>query len=314
MILTTKTIEYPHHLALLYKKAIRYEWLSFFYMISASIFSFLLMSGSQTMKTVWLEDFLGILPPLSFLISSRVVKWRPNKNFAYGFHKVVGIAFLTSSLALFILGAYLLIDGLHVLIKQEHPNIPNIHLFNHTIWLGYLMIVALLWSSIPSTFLGHIKISLAHPLYDKILYTDSKMNKASWMSGFSSIVGIIGIGFGFWWADATVAIIISLSILKDGYLNLKQSILDLINEIPKNLDETKTDPLIAEVKQLIKEEQWIKSFKLRFRDEGHVFFGEIFVETKEKDIAVEKLMDLRKKIENYHWRLLDIVIVPMQFD
>jgi divalent metal cation (Fe/Co/Zn/Cd) transporter len=254
---------------------------------------------------------LGIIPPASFLIASKVIQIRPNKNFAYGFHKTVGIAFLSSSLALFILGLFLLLDGLRVLIAQHHPKILTITILNQTIWQGYIMILALLWSSVPSTILGHIKISLSKKLYDKILYADAKMNKASWMSGFASIVGIVGIGLGYWWADALIGMIISINIIYDGYNNTKQAILDLINEIPKTIDETKTDPLLMEIRELIKNEKWVKSFQLRFRDDGHVFFGEIFIEPKENPLDIIKIMRLQTKIQKYHWRLLDIVIMPI---
>jgi divalent metal cation (Fe/Co/Zn/Cd) transporter len=310
MLHITRAVEFPPRLKMLYQKAIRYEWISFVYMITAALFSFLVMGDSQTMKTVWLEDFLGIVPPASFLVASKIIYRRPNKDFAYGFHKAGGIAFLTSSLVLFFLGVYLLVDGSRVLIMREHPVLSNISIGGYSIWIGYLMILALLWSSVPSTILGHIKIPLANKLYDKILYTDSKMNKASWMSGFASIFGIIGIGLGYWWADATVAILISSSIISDGYKNLKQAVLDLIGEVPKTIDETKTDLLINEVKSLIKQESWIKSFKVRFRDEGHVFFGEIFIEPKENPLDVKKIDKLRKDIERYNWRLLDVVIMP----
>ena len=236
----TKTLEFPAKLNPVYAKAIKYEWISFIYMISATIFSFLVMSNSQTMKTIWLEDTLGIIPPLSFLISSKIIKKRATKQFPYGFHRVTGMAFLTSSLALFFLGVYLLIDGSMTLLTRKHPFIPNVVFMGHSIWLGYLMIIALLWSSLPSTILGHIKIPLAKQLYDKILFTDSKMNKASWMSGFASIFGIAGIGLGFWWADASVGIIISFSIINDGFNNLKQSVLDLLDEVPKELGQSTT--------------------------------------------------------------------------
>lgn len=307
----TKTLEFPSELKPLYAKAVRYEWLSLFYMISAATFSFLVMSNSQTMKTVWLEDTLGIIPPLSFLISSKMIKWNANRNFPYGFHRITSMAYFTSSLALFILGAFLLVDGTFVLLKQDHPTIPTIFFSNYSIWLGFLMIAALCWSSLPSTIFGHIKIPLAHKLNDKILFADSKMNKASWMSGFASIVGILGIGMGFWWADASIGIFISLTILKDGYSNLKQSILDLLDEIPKSLGSNSTDPLMAKVKSLIMKEDWVKSVELRFRDEGHVFFGDVFITPKNKDFSWEKIALLKNTIEQFDWRLQDIVIMPV---
>jgi divalent metal cation (Fe/Co/Zn/Cd) transporter len=311
----TKTLEFPPHLLPIFRKARKYEWISLIYMISATLFSFLVMSNSQTMKTVWLEDMLGIIPPASFLMASKIICWKPNKNFPYGYHKINEIAYLVSSLALFILGIYLLVDGSYVLIIQEYPQVPYITLFNHSIWLGYIMIIALMWSSIPSTFLGHIKIPLAFALYDKILLADSKMNKASWMSGFASIVGVIGIGIGFWWADALVGIIISIDIIKDGYTHLKQATLDLIDELPKSLENNKkTDPLISEVKSIVQKEKWVDSVKIRFRDDGHVFFGEIFIAPKSKTVSMESVNKLHAKIKKHHWRLHDIVIMLIPSD
>lgn len=306
----TRNLEFPKALEKVYSRAIKYEWISFIYMISAAIFSFSVMSNSQTMKTVWLEDTLGIIPPASFLITSKIIRWKPTRNFPYGFHKTSGIAFLSSALALFALGIFLFCDGLIVLLNQEHPTIPSIIIFRHEIWLGFLMIVALLWSSIPSMVLGHIKLPLAHRLYDKVLYADSKMNKASWMSGFASILGIIGIGLGYWWADALAGIIISINIINDGFNNVKQAILDLLDEIPKAIGSNKTDKLISEVRSLIDTQEWITSAKLRFRDEGHVFFGDILVETNNKTISIDKIDELQQKILNINWRLHDIIIMP----
>lgn len=305
----SNALEFPSHLNPLYKKAIRYEWISLLYVLSASVFSFLALSNSQTMKTVWLEDLLGIIPPASFLISSKIICWNPNKNFPYGYHRVTSAAYLTSSLALFILGAYLLIDGLFVLLQQEHASIPDVYIGRHPIWFGYFMIIALLWSSIPSTFLGHIKLPLAYKLHDRILLADSKMNKASWMSGFASIIGVIGIGFGFWWADALVGMIISIDILKDGFTHVKQAVFNLLNETPKSLKNSKTDVLIAELKSLIKKEEWVESVSLRFREEGHILFGEVFINPNKKSVSINAIDTLHEKIKKHHWRVHDVVLM-----
>ncbi|OGT43657.1 MAG: hypothetical protein A3F13_10075 [Gammaproteobacteria bacterium RIFCSPHIGHO2_12_FULL_40_19] len=63
--------------------------------------------------------------------------------------KVFCIGFLSSSLALLSLGIFLLVDGGLVLLHQHHPIIPVITVFDHQIWFGYFMVIALLWSSIP---------------------------------------------------------------------------------------------------------------------------------------------------------------------
>jgi divalent metal cation (Fe/Co/Zn/Cd) transporter len=301
-------LEFPSSLKPLYRRALSYEWISFIYALSATLFSFLAMSNSQTMKTIWLEDFLSIIPPASFLITSVIIRWKPNKKFPYGFHRVTTAAYLTSSLALFILGIYLFLDGAHVLFKKEYPIISNFTLAGHSIWFGYVMILALLWSSLPSTVLGHIKIPLAYKLHDRILTADSLMNKASWMSGFASILGIIGIGMGFWWADALGGIIISIDIIHDGYVHTKESLCELINQAPKAINAKYIDPLINKVKLLVKKEIWVESVLVRFREEGHVLFGEIFI-VPNRNVSPKQVRLLQQKIKNIHWRLHDVVIM-----
>lgn len=67
-------------------------------------------------------------------------------------------------------------------------------------------------------FLGRAKLPLSRELYNKILYADADMNKADWSTA-AAILGVIGIGLGFWWADLVAAGVIALDILKDGVTN-----------------------------------------------------------------------------------------------
>ncbi|HHF7349805.1 TPA: hypothetical protein ACPSKE_003020 [Legionella feeleii] len=113
------------------------------------------------------------------------------------------------------------------------------------------------------------------------------------------------------WADAGVGILISLSIINDGFSNLKQSVWDLLDEIPKSLGTNKIDPLMKEVEKIVKQQDWISSLKLRFRDEGHVFLGDIFIVPKENSVSVEKIAQLQNEIRNHNWRLHDIAIMPV---
>src|SRR3546814_16898713 len=83
------------------------------------------------------------------------------------------------------------------------------------------MIPALIFSAVPAMILGHLKLPLAKALYDKALYTDAKTNKADWLTELAAIAGIVAIGYGYWWADAVAAIIISFEIVHDGYVHLR---------------------------------------------------------------------------------------------
>lgn len=305
----SRTFEYPGELQDKFNSAKKIEWVTLFYFISASALMALVMGNSQAMKTAWLEDALSIIPPLSFLIITRIYIKKPDKNFPYGYHRVVSISFLISAVALTFVGFFLLIDSSFKLIKTEHPTINTIMISGHQVWMGYIMIAVLLYSTVPSIILGLKKLPLAKKLSDKTIYTDAMMNKADWMTGLAGMAGILGIGIGWWWADAVAAIVISADILHDGISNLKQAILDLMNQLPKTMEKKVPDPVFNRIKKEAESEKWVKKTGLRFRQEGHVYFGEIFIVADDSTNLQQKTEDLRKRLTSIDWRIFDLTIM-----
>lgn len=302
--------EYPKHLSQKFEQAKKLEWITIGYLIFTSLLMYATMGQSQTMKTAWLEDVLSLTPPISFLIASKLYLKPRNKTFPFGFHRVVTIAYLCSALALFVVGVYLFIDSLVKLITREHPAIGTVVIFGYQIWLGYLMIASLLIATIPAVFLGLKKIPLAKELHEKNLYTDAQMNKADWMTGVAAIVGVVGIGLGWWWADAAAAAIISMDIIHDGYNNLKQSVFDLMNQVPKTADNSTPDPLLNKINETLHRELWIKESKIRVREEGHIYFGEAFVVPNTEKNLVANITTTTKKISSLSWLIYDFNIIP----
>jgi cation diffusion facilitator family transporter len=307
-----ENFEYPEELQKSLEKAKKLEWITVFYLLSTVVVMYLTMGNSQAMKTAWFEDLLSLTPSISFLISSRIFYRKPNKEFPYGYHRVVSIAYLCSSLALFAVGLFLISDSLMTLVKQDRPTIGMITLFGQSFWLGYLMIGALLYSSIPAVILGRMKLPLAEKLHEKNLYTDAEMNKADWMTAFAAIVGIIGIGFGLWWADSAAAALISLDILRDGYKNLKQAVVDLMNQEPKTVNNQETDPLINLVREHLARKTWIRDVRVRLREEGHIYMGEAFVVPAEDLNLTQYINDAAEEIKKINWQLHEVVITPVK--
>ncbi|MGE3180302.1 MAG: cation transporter, partial [Phycisphaerae bacterium] len=186
----------------------RLEWLTLAYLLSVIVLMYLVMGSSQTMKTAWIEDILSAIPPLAYLVADRVRKKPPDLRYPYGYHRAVTIAFLLAAFANLALGVYLAIDSAITLLEGQHPTIGSFHLFGRTIWLGWLMIAVLLWGVIPAFIIGRMKLPVARRLHDKTLHADADMNKADWLTGLAAIGGILGIGYGLWWADAVAALII----------------------------------------------------------------------------------------------------------
>lgn len=307
-----QNFEYPEDLIPVYEKAKRLEWLTVAYLVSTALIIYLTMGNSQAMKTAWFEDIISLTPSISFLIASRIYTKRPTEDFPYGFHRVISIAYLCSAVALLSVGSFLIVDSAITLLKAEHATIGTILLFGQPVWLGYPMIAALLWGTFPAIIIGKKKLPLAKKLHEKNLYTDAQMNKADWMTAAAAIFGVIGIGLGWWWADSVAAIIISIDIIHDGYINLKQAVYDLMNQAPRTVDDQEPDPLIKDVKKLLSNQEWIKDFRIRLREEGHVYFGEGFVIARQQENLVENIENTVKGVQSLNWRIQDLIITPVR--
>ncbi|MGH2755388.1 MAG: cation transporter, partial [Actinomycetota bacterium] len=230
---TMRDFELPPQKERVRAKAVRFEWITIAYLVSAVVLVYLTLGASQAMKAVWLEDLLSLVPPMAFLIGDRVRRKPPDKEFPFGHHAAISIAYFAAAMALAGLGLFIFYDSFMKFISFEHAPIGVVQPFGEPVWLGWFMLGALLWSAVPAVILGRIKISIARELHDKVLYADAEMNKADWMTAVAGMVGVIGIGLGIWWLDAAAAIFISLDIMKDGFTNVRIAVHDLSDGRPR---------------------------------------------------------------------------------
>ena len=233
----------------------RLEWWTLLWIGSVVVVMALVMGASQAMKSAVIEDVLSLIPAIVFLLSAHWERKRANNRFPFGYRRANSLAFLVAATALLAMGGFLVYESVTTLVRQEHPTVGGITLFGHTIWLGWLMIAALVYSIIPPLILGRIKQPVAKRINDKVLHTDALMQKADWQTGLAAIAGITGIGFGWWWADASAALFIALSIIKDAVGALRQAVAELLDGTPRALDSN----AIAE-----DAERLIAVFKARF--------------------------------------------------
>ncbi|MEV7607349.1 cation transporter [Paenarthrobacter sp. NPDC089322] len=293
------------------RKAIRFEWITIGFLAVSTAMIYLLLGNSQAMKAAWVEDVLSFLPPLSFLIAARVIRKRPSEEHPYGFHRAVGAAHLVASVALLIMGAYLIVDSGIGLISAEHPTIGGFDFFGQTIWLGWVMIVAMLLTAGPPVYLGHVKMKLAETLHDKVLYADADMNKADWQTAVAAAAGVAGIGIGWWWADAVAALIISASILHDGIRNTRAAITALMDKRARTYDDAHPHPLGEQIDSYLGSLPWVEAAKSRIRDEGHVFHVESFVVPVDRMPTLDELETARKACIRLDWKAQDMVLIPV---
>jgi divalent metal cation (Fe/Co/Zn/Cd) transporter len=303
--------ELPEHLRPVYRRAKVLEWVTIAYMLTAVVVVFLTLGQSQAMKAAWIEDILSLFPPAAFLIAGRIRRRRPNRDFPWGYHRAVSIAYLTAAFALLLLGVYVLGDSLMKLVKAEHPPIGLVEVFGQEVWLGWLMLGALAYTGIPPVILGRMKLPLARDMHDKVLYADAEMNRADWMTAGAAAIGVIGIGFGLWWADAVAASFIALDIVRDGARNIRRATYDLMDARPTHYDGKGPHPLPEVMEAELRRLDWVKDVSVRLREEGHVFAGEALVVPEDEENLVERLEEAADRVLALDWRLHDVSAVPV---
>lgn len=308
----SRTFELPRDKQGAHRRAIRLEWITLFYTLSAVFFIYLTLGASQAMKAAWVEDMLGLLPPVAFLIADRVRDRAPNRRFPYGYHRAVSIAFAVSSIALFTMGALLFFDSVTKLISFEHPSIGVVQPFGEPVWLGWFMLPALVYSGVPAMILGRIKMPVARELHDKVLYADSKMNKANWLTAAAAMCGVIGIGIGWWWADGVAAAIISIDIIHDGITSLRSVVSDLMDRSPTTVATGAEDPVRSRIETELEKLKWVKVARARLREQGHVYFAEVSIVPSDQRGLVANLAEATEMIRSLDWKLHDVNLTPVQ--
>lgn len=293
-------------------RAVRLQWFSIVYMVVTIAMVAAVSGQSQAMKAAWLEDSMSLLPPIAFLVASRRIRRGSSREFPYGHHRSIGVAHIVSAAALLGMGAFLVIDSVMTLVKVERPPVGLTVLFGHGIWAGWLMIAVMVGTNILPIFLGLKKMKLAEPLHDKVLFADADMNKANWTSALATVIGILGIGVGLWWADAAAAIAVSISILHDGVKNLRAAVRGLTDGQARTFDEKEPHPLTARVEQAARDAAWVADAVGRVRDEGHVFHVEMFVVAADGEaVTGRRCEELRAELRDVDWKIHDVVIAPV---
>jgi divalent metal cation (Fe/Co/Zn/Cd) transporter len=297
--------EYPPHVEAGIRKGAKLEYWTIAWVATVVPLMFLVMGSSQAMKTVWIEDMLGFVPPVVYLISVRLERQPPTEKFPAGFDRVNSLAFAVSAAALALMGAYLLVESGMTLAMKEHATVGTTRLFGRDIWLGWPMILVLLWSTIPSMILGRLKLPVAREINDKVLHTDAEMQKADWMTGIAAIGGIVGIGFGFWWADAAAAGFISLGIIHDGMKELRSATAELVDGAPRKLEEDVVAPEAEALRRVL--EQRFGGSVVRLRESGRLIHAQVVSASPEEELDLAALWP---GDPSRNWRLAQVSFVP----
>jgi len=294
------------------KNARRLAWISIVYIFSTILMLFFVMAGSQALKTEMTGEFLSLIPPTLFLIGDKISRREPNERYPFGYERAVSAGYIGAAVALIGVGAYLLFDGAMKLATQEHPTIGGFPIFGQVVWTGWLGIGVLLWSSIPAFFLGRAKRRAAETLHDKTLAADAEINAADWQSAAAAIVGLIGVSFGLWWADAAAAVLISLEIIRSGWSELRTALGDVMDRKPQDVLAKKDEELPQLLTDFLRRQPWVDDVIVRVRERGREFTAEAHVVPGSEDRLVDRITEAGSKAREIDPRLASLTIAPVR--
>lgn len=291
----------------------RLEWLTIAFLLTIVAVIALTMGSSQAMKTAWIEDLLGLIPPIVFLVASRYASRRPDADHPYGYQRALQLSFLAASMALIVFGGYMLYDASVSLFSRHHPTIGHFTFLSHSvpIWAGWPMIAALVYSMLPPILLGRRKLRIARTLHLKTLYADATMNKDDWMTAAAAILGIIGIGLGLWWADAVAAAFISLNVLRDGVINTLRAMGDLVDGRPRDVERRQPLELERQIAAAVGAMPEVAAVSARLREDGPTFRGELFIVPANGNCSPDMAARVAQTAESIDWRLHEIAVMPV---
>ena len=291
------------------RQAERLCWWTLLWMSLVSALMYAAMGGSQAMKTALIEDVLSLVPSIAFLVASRFRRKGADHEYLIGRERAFDINFLISAVALTGVGLALVYEAVHTLLTAARPVVGSVKLGYTVVWQGWVMMLALMISAIPPIILGRRKMALARELALKPLHTDADVGRADWMTAAAGIVGVAGIGFGLWWADAMAALAIAVSILHDGAGNLRSAVRDLHDARPETLDREDPDPLADHLCSAIKGLPWVEGCRVRLHEEGFRLSGTVLLGNRTLDAKqVREVSDLAQAL---HWRF-DRIVVSLQ--
>lgn len=296
---------HPREIRQAMKAARRLEWWNVFWTTTYVLALGAAMGSSQAMKTAWVEDLLGFIPPIVFLIAERYEARGANARFQYAYDRVNGLGFLIAAVALSAVGLLLLKDSVTALATQQHVTVGTVRIWGHDVWLGWFMLLAQAYATIPPLIIGRKELRLATEMRDKLLHTDALMNKANWQTGVAGFIGVAGIGFGLWWMDSAAAIIISASIILDGWRALKVATAELVDGIPHELgEEGKLAKDAAGIAKALKKE--FPGAKVLMRETGRYIRAEVVGATPPNGFDIKKLefesLDSRWRLDSISFR------------
>lgn len=296
--------DFPPEVQRGFQRARRVEWLNVILTVLSIALIGSVLGSSQSMKSAWVEDTTSLIPPICALLALRFERLRVNRQHPFGYYGANVVAFALASGAILLVGLLLLWDSGGKLLAREHVSIQTVTVLGHDVWLGWLMMGALVVTGVWPIVVSRAQREAARAIFDRPIFADALMNKAQWLSSGSALVGVLLAGFGVWWGDALAGIVISLDIVHDGFTHLRQAASDIMDRAPAVFEKERLDPLVGRMATVAREVPGVADCEVLARENGRFLFAQLLVLPSGDALPVAVAARLREAVDDLSWRVI----------
>jgi cobalt-zinc-cadmium efflux system protein len=296
--------DFPPEVARGFHRARRIEWLNIILTALSVLIVGSVLGSSQAMKSAWVEDTTSLIPPICALIALHRERKSANRGHPFGYFGAGVVAFALASGAILLVGLLLVWDSAGTLIRAEHVAIESVTVLGQDVWLGYLMMGALVLSGGWPIVVSQFQRKAAKAIFDRPIFADAYMNKAQWLSSSAALIGVLLAAFGVWWGDALAGIVIALDIVHDGYSHLRQAASDVMDSSPRTFEKDRLDPLVSRMANEAKDVRGVSDCEVLARENGRFLFVHLLVEPSGDGLTPAIATRLRERLIKLSWRLM----------
>lgn len=221
------------------------------------------VGGSKGLIADAIHSCADLLAAIVMIIGLKVSSQEKDDKYPYGYGKFEHIVAIIIYLFLFVIGLYILVDGIHTIMAKKHV-VP----------CGFA-----LWGALISIAINELVFRMSACAGTQI--NSPSMLAMAWesrsdvYSSIAVVIGIIGAKMGFHFMDPLAAIIVGLIILKICFEMSKEAILHLVDKVPEEIDPEKMRrKILAKAKDIVLD---VKNIWAREIGAGLEFYVEIEV-------------------------------------
>ncbi len=250
------------------------------------------LSGSTALIADALHSLVDVLASALVWIGIRVAKKPPDPEHPYGHFKAESLAELGVGVIVIVTSVSIMVEAVNELITSSKPRFEL-----------YALAVALL-SAVVNEALARYKIAVGTREKSSSLIAEGKHSRTDVISSLAVVIGFVLIYFGYWWADAVVAMAISIIILQMGGEILKNAVDVLMDRVDEELS--------VRIKKIVEGIEGIRSVEfVAVRGSWRSKIAEIHF-TVNPEVGAEGVEDIKERIERIREVFPEIVrVVPV---